>query len=265
MENRQRRWQSETIYESARPSNRVRRADLGEFYSGGHCDPGTQVAVDGDDSERVGRRHSRKIEKILAEGGTDSGKKKLDEILRPMLPEAKEVDALFYHLDVQGTGTKTLSSLRINVVGLDLETFADEKHRTDFWNSFAKQLPKDFPEGATVEVTRDRSGTTGGRKAYQGTFLTTLPAGGKVYTVLHVIAYAPGKAHVWRLRADSENFPTASRNWKRLSTRWKCAPNKLGGISARLRAANRYKDSHSRHTAIAAAPFSIHRRNPVAE
>lgn len=148
-----------------------------------------------------------KIEKILAEGGTDSGKKNLDDILRPMLAEAKEVDALFYHLDVQGTGTKTLSSLRINVVGLDLEPFSGEKHRTDFWNNFAKQLRKDFPEGATVEVTRDRSGTTGGRKAYQGTFLTTLPAGGKVYTVLHVIAYAPGKAHVWRLRADSEKFP----------------------------------------------------------
>jgi hypothetical protein len=150
---------------------------------------------------------AEKIEKILAEGGTDSGKKKLDEILRPMLAEAKEVDALFYHLDVQGTGTKTLSSLRINVVGLDLEPFSGEKHRTDFWNSFAKQLTKDFPAGAKLEVTRDRSGTTGGRKAYQGTFLATLPAGGKVYTVLHVIAYAPGKAHVWRLRADSEKFP----------------------------------------------------------
>ncbi|MEY2560954.1 MAG: hypothetical protein QOG51_1369 [Verrucomicrobiota bacterium] len=147
-----------------------------------------------------------KIEKILAEGGTDSGKKKLDEILRPMLREAKEIDALFYHLDVQGTGTKTLSSLRINVVPLDLAPFAEEGARTVFWNSFAKQLQGDFPDGK-IEVTRSRSGTAGERKAYQGTFLATLPAGGKVYTVVLVIAYAPGKAHVWRLRADSEKFP----------------------------------------------------------
>lgn len=147
-----------------------------------------------------------KIEKILAEGGTDSGKQSLDKILRPMLREAKEGDALFYHLDVQGTATKTLSSLWINVVALDLAPFAEEKARTDFWNSFAKQVQKDLPE-AKVEVTRDRSGTTGGRKAYQATFVATLPAGGKVYYVLHVIAYAPGKAHVWRLRADSEKYP----------------------------------------------------------
>lgn len=147
-----------------------------------------------------------KIEKILAEGGTDSGKQSLDKILRPMLPEAKEVDALFYQLDVQGTGTKTVSSLWINVFPLDVAPFAEEKARTDLWNSFAKQVQKDFPDGK-IELTRDRSGTAGGRKAYQGTFLATLPGGGKVYTVVLVIAYAPGKAHVWRLRADSEKYP----------------------------------------------------------
>jgi hypothetical protein len=148
-----------------------------------------------------------KIEKILAEGATDPSMKKLDEILRPALREAKEIDAFFYHLDVQGSGTKTVSSLRINVVATDLEIFAVEKDRTDFWNNFAKQVAKDFPEGAKVELTRDRSGTAGGRKAYQGTFLATLPAGGKVYYVVLVIAHPPGKAHVWRLRADSEKYP----------------------------------------------------------
>jgi hypothetical protein len=150
---------------------------------------------------------AEKIEKILADGATDPGASRLNEILRPMLPEAKAVDALFYHLDVQGTGTKTLSSLRINVVALDLETFSDEAQRKAFWSSFGKQLAKDFAEGATIEMTQDRSGTTAARKAYRGTFLSTLPAGGKVYTVLHVIAYAPGKMHVFRLRADSEKFP----------------------------------------------------------
>lgn len=147
-----------------------------------------------------------KIEKILTEGGTDPSMKKLDEILRPALREAKEIDAFFYHLDVQGTGTKTVSSLRINVVPLDLAPFAEDGARTVFWNSFAKQLQEDFPDGK-IEVTRKRSGMVGGRKAYQATFLATLPAGGKVYTVVLVVAYAPGKAHVWRLRADSEKYP----------------------------------------------------------
>ena len=108
-----------------------------------------------------------KIEKILAEGGTDSGKQSLDKILRPMLKEAKEGDALFYHLDVQGTATKTLSSLWINVVPLDLAPLTEEKARTDFWNTFAKQVQKDLPE-AKIEVTRDRGGHDGRTQGVSG-------------------------------------------------------------------------------------------------
>lgn len=149
---------------------------------------------------------AEKIEEILAKGGTDSGKRKLDEILRHMVAESKKLDAIFFHLDAE-TETKTLSSLRVNVIALNLESLADEVSRESFWSAYAELVAKDFPAGAKVEVARDRSATTGGRKAYEATFVATLPGKGKVYTVLHVVAYTAGQTHIFRLQADSQKFP----------------------------------------------------------
>jgi hypothetical protein len=149
---------------------------------------------------------AEKIEQILANGESDSASRTLDVLLRQLLPESKHLDVFFCHLDLTGIETQTLSSLRVNVLALNLEPFADATNRKDLWNAFAKQWEKDFPEGATVEMMNDRAGMTGGRKAYEATFVATLPGGGKVYKVLHLVVYAPGKTHIFQLVADSRKF-----------------------------------------------------------
>jgi hypothetical protein len=149
---------------------------------------------------------TEKIEQILADGGSSSGKRNLDKILRDMLAPSKNLDVLFYHLDMTGVETRTLSSLRVQVAALDLEAESDSTRRQAFWNAYAKQLEKDFPEGTTIEVTNDRSGMSGGRKAYEATFVATLSGGGKVYTVMHLVVYGPGKTHMFELKADSRKF-----------------------------------------------------------
>lgn len=145
------------------------------------------------------------IERILAKAGTNSAAKGgLDEILGQMLAESKRLDAFFLDLDV--TGADKLSMLRVNLLQLDLEPFAEEAHRKSFWAEYAQALAKHVSDGSKVEVTRDRSTMTGGRKAYEATFVTTLPNGGKVYTVVHMVAYAAGHAHVFSLEADGRKF-----------------------------------------------------------
>jgi hypothetical protein len=150
---------------------------------------------------------AKKIEEILAGGGSNpDGKRLLDKILRQMLVESKNLDAFFSHLDVTGLETQTLSSLRVNVAALNVESYSDATVRKIMWDEYAKQMEKDFPEGATVEVTNDRSGMTGGRKAYEATFVVTLSGGGKVYTVMHLVAYAPDKTHIFQLKVDRRKF-----------------------------------------------------------
>ena len=156
------------------------------------------------------------IERILVEGGTSSGERILDEILRQILAEAKGLDAFFVHLDVSADDTKTISMLRVNVAPTNIQPLAEEARRKSFWAGYAKLLAKDFPEGSKVEVTQDRSTMTGGREAYEATFLTTLPDGGKVYAVVHVVAYAPGQTHVFSLKADAGKFRARFAEFKKI-------------------------------------------------
>lgn len=146
------------------------------------------------------------IERVLTRTtGADWADQTLKLLMRELLPEAKSLDAFFIHGDVTGMATKTVSSLRINATAC-IEQFSKESVRKAVWKSYGQNLAKDYPEGSKVALKGDRVTTTGGREAYEATFLITLPDGIMMYEVLHLITYDPGLMHVFLLKAESPKF-----------------------------------------------------------
>lgn len=150
---------------------------------------------------------AQRIERVLAKTvGTDRTSQDIRTLMREMLPEAKGLDALLFHMDVTGTETKTMSSLRINVAPGSFRQLADSTDRQAVFERFAQSRLETYAQGTKVELTQHHVGVTGGREAYEGIFVFTLPSGGKVYEVRHLVAYDPGLTHLFALRADSVKF-----------------------------------------------------------
>jgi hypothetical protein len=139
--------------------------------------------------------------------GADRTSEDIRKLLSLMLPEAKHLDALLFHMDASGTETDTTSSLRVSVISHGrFDRFTDDSFRGAVMEELAQDRLNAYPPGANVEVVQHRVGATAGRQAYEGIFAVTLPGGGKVYEVLHFVAYDTGLTHKFALRADSAKF-----------------------------------------------------------
>jgi hypothetical protein len=153
-----------------------------------------------------GTTHS--MEHVLTKTvGADRTSEDMRKLLSLMLPEAKQLDALLFHMDTTGTETDTLSSLRVSVISRGgFDRFTDDSVRGAVMEELAQDRLNAYAPGAKVEVVQHRVGATAGRQAYEGTFAVTLPSGGKVYEVLHLVAYDTGLTHRFALKADSAKF-----------------------------------------------------------
>jgi hypothetical protein len=139
--------------------------------------------------------------------GADRTGEDIRKLLSLMLPEAKQLDALLFHMDTSGTETDTMSSLRVSVISQGgFDRFTDDSFRGAVMEKLGQDRLNAYPPGAKVEVVQHRVGATAGRQAYEGIFAVTLTGGGKVYEVLHFVAYDTGLTHRFALRADSAKF-----------------------------------------------------------
>lgn len=146
------------------------------------------------------------IESILAKPAQNPAEKRLEEVLKNILPQAKRQDAIFYNIE-----TTPLSSIAVDVMSIEkVESLGDGAQRKAFWETFRKGIQKDYSKVTTVEQTSERVTTTGGHNAYEATFLATKTDGGKLYFVMHLVAYAPDTTQVFMLTAIARNFMTAS-------------------------------------------------------
>lgn len=146
------------------------------------------------------------MERVLARtSGADWTDQTLKMLIREMLPEAKSLDAIFFHMDATGMKTETVSSLRVNVIS-SIERLPEESGRKAIWKSYGQRLTTEYPEESKVAEKGDRIAITAGREAYEGTFLITLPDGVMMYEVVHVVAYDPGLMHIFSLRTESPKF-----------------------------------------------------------
>jgi hypothetical protein len=75
------------------------------------------------------------MEHVLAKTvGSDRTSEDIRKLLSLMLPEAKQLDALLFHMDTTGTETDTLSSLRVSVISQGgLDRFTDDSSRGPLW------------------------------------------------------------------------------------------------------------------------------------
>jgi hypothetical protein len=145
--------------------------------------------------------HAAQIERIMV--ATDN--EMLRTIFREMLLDAQKLDAYFVHTDVTGTTTKTLTSLRINVLRLESD-LADQETQRAVWQSYAGRLNDDGPPGSQTTVESDEASETGGLPAYTAVFRTNQRDGGVVYTILYLVSRGGGAMHMFQMKADAKKF-----------------------------------------------------------
>lgn len=144
------------------------------------------------------------------------------QMLQKMLREAQVLDVYFVHLDVTGTKTRTLSSIRVNVIRKDFQ-LSDVTRRKEMWQAFAHLEQLDAEDGAVTVVAADRATSTGYHQAYEATFKTTEPGGGIVYKVMHLVELEGGIFHIFMLRSDGMKFKARLKDFHSLlaSVRYK--------------------------------------------
>jgi len=147
--------------------------------------------------------NSSQIETIIASTTNVT----LRQIMREMLLDAQALDVYFTHLDVTGTTSQTLSTIRVNTIPSDFQlgNMAQAKRRA-FWQSYAKLLEADGGPGSSTSLVEDGEMSTGGYTAFQAVFETILPGGGKMFKVTHIVAINSNLTHMFELKADTQKI-----------------------------------------------------------
>jgi hypothetical protein len=149
--------------------------------------------------------HAAQIERIMVT--TDN--EMLRTVLREMLLDAQLLDAYFVHTDVTGMTTKTLTSLRINVLKLESD-LADQEARRAVWQSYAGRLDDDATPGSQTVVESDGTLEAAGLPVYTAIFRTNHRNGGVVYTSVYLVSRGGGDMHLFQMRADAKKFRARS-------------------------------------------------------
>lgn len=146
----------------------------------------------------------------------------LRQILQELLLDVQVLDVYFVHLDVTGITTRTLSSIRVNVIRKDFQ-LSDVTRRKAMWQAFAHLEQLDAGDGAVTVVVADRATSTGYHPAHEATFKTTEPGGGIVYKVMHLVELEGGISHIFMLRSDGMKFKARLKDFHSLlaSVRYK--------------------------------------------
>ena len=144
------------------------------------------------------------MERVLARtSGADWTDQTLKVLIREMLPEAKSLDAIFFHMDVTGMKTETVSSLRVNVI-TSIEQLPEESGRKAIWKSYGQRLTTEYPEESKVAEKGDRIAITAGREAYEGTFLITRIKGRGERRFFDTRQEAEGWAQLQRVKRQND-------------------------------------------------------------
>ena len=149
---------------------------------------------------------ARQIENVLAGTTNDT----LRAVMSEMLLDAKGLDVFFTHVDITGATSRTVSSLRVNTLKLDM-ALADKEERNALWRAFTPRVQKDYPPGSTTTLGGDAVTTTGGRPAYQAMYRTEMPNGSAVYVLVHFVDLPDGTVHMFMLKADSNKMPAREK------------------------------------------------------
>lgn len=186
---------------------------------------GTQPVSAFDDITVVGRKlswkghlatgwvggNSNQMEAIIAKTNNAT----LQEIMREMLLDAQRLDVYFTHLDVTGIDTGTLSTIRANIIEGDF-MLSEPGARDAFWSAYGDILEDEAGPGAVTSFASDRLSMTGGYTAFEATFETSLPGGGVVYKVMHLVDVGESLYHIFELKADSVKFRARKEEFENL-------------------------------------------------
>jgi hypothetical protein len=129
----------------------------------------------------------------------------LRDIMRKMLPMAKDRDIYFTNPDVSGTATQVLSTIEGNVLNLHSVDLADADARKELWKQFPSVLANSGEEGSQFTLQGEKAMTTGGAKAYSAVFVGKV-RDGTFYEQVHLVDRGQGQWHYLKLQADVNKY-----------------------------------------------------------
>ena len=144
---------------------------------------------------------AEQIERVM----TRSDNAALTAIMQEMLLDAQVLDIYFTHLDVTGIGTRTLSTLRSNVMERSFQ-LDNDSDRAAMWSAFADLQQSEAPETATVSLAGSSTLAVGGQVGYEAVFRTDYPDGGTVYEAVVLVNLNSNLSQIFKLRADGNKF-----------------------------------------------------------
>jgi hypothetical protein len=151
------------------------------------------------------------IERVMR--GTSS--EKLRDIMRKMLPMAKDRDVYFTNPDVSGTATQVLSTIEGNVLNLRTLDLADPESRKELWKQFPSVLANSGEEGAQFTLQGEKAMTTGGAKAYSAVFVGKVREG-TFYEQVHLVDRGQGQWHYLKLQADVNKYGARAQEFNQM-------------------------------------------------
>ncbi len=134
------------------------------------------------------------------------------QLLNEMKEEAKVLDAYLINTNVQGASPRILTSIRINVT-IAVGSGADF---SSLWNNLAYSFQSDHPSGSITRLHDTRSTITGGYNAKEAKYKTTLPGGGVIYEVVHVVLLGTDKGHLFKLKVNSAHYQVRYQEFVRM-------------------------------------------------
>jgi hypothetical protein len=150
--------------------------------------------------------NAQQIERVMRSStGNDKATQDLRKIMQLMLPEAKNLDLYFVHLDVTATSTNVGTWLKSNAIklGIDLK---DPAARAALWQAFVQKGNEELAGSGVQKLDAEKTTTTGGRPAYTAVIRTDVKAGGTYYQVYHLVDQGGGNWHLLTMQADTNKF-----------------------------------------------------------
>jgi hypothetical protein len=140
----------------------------------------------------------------------------LRDIMRKMLPQAKNLDAYFINPDVTGTTSQALSSIEANVLNLRQIDLSDLDTRKELWKQMSEKLAKDGPEGTQTALQGEGNTTTGGAAAYSAVFINKVREGGSYNEQVHLVDRSQGQWHYLKLKADANKYRARAQEFNQM-------------------------------------------------
>jgi hypothetical protein len=160
--------------------------------------------------------NAQQIERVMRSStGNDKATQDLRKIMQLMLPEAKNLDLYFVHLDVTATSTNAGTWLKSNLLKLSID-LKDPAARAVLWQAFVQKGNEGLAGSGIQKVDADKTATTGGRSAYTAVIRTDLKAGGTYYQVYHLVDQGAGNWHLLNLQADTNKYKARTDDFEEL-------------------------------------------------